>query len=79
MNRYKDLALIFTGSEISVGHLKSELVDAGIPCHVQNDFGDGMTAGRGNPGPPYAIDVYVRKQDVDKATEIVKQLKSNLS
>lgn len=78
MENYKDLKHIFTGSEITVGHLKLELEDTGIPCHVQNDYDDGISAVRGSMGSPYAIDVYVRPDDEIKALKIVETFNKNL-
>lgn len=78
MDNYKDLKHIFTGSEITVGHLKLELEDSGIPCHVQNDYDDGISAVRGSMGSPFAVDVYVRLEDEKKALDIVDKLNMNL-
>lgn len=67
------LVLVYTGSEIIIDRIKSELEQDGIPSIVKDGFRQGLGAGFGG-GIPSAIDLYVNESDIEKAVEIIKAL-----
>jgi len=69
MEKRDELVHLFTGSEVDVERLKSELEAKGIKALIRNDFQSGVMAGFGG-GVPSAIDVYVASSDKEKAGEI---------
>jgi len=68
-----ELVHLFTGSEVDVERLKSELEANGIKVLIRNDFQSGVMAGFGG-GVPSAIDIYVASSDEGKAKEIMKAI-----
>lgn len=62
----------YTGTEITVMLLKSELEKAGISSIVQNDFQSGISAGFGG-GVPSAIDLYISESDRDIADPVIEK------
>jgi len=68
-----ELVHLFTGSEVDVERLKSELEANGIKVLIRNDFQSGVMAGFGGGVPP-DIDIYVASSDEGKAKEIMKAI-----
>lgn len=73
MSNKNGLKLVFTGTDVIVAMLKSELELKGINSIVKDGFKDGIAAGFGG-GIPSGIDLYVNEKDSEKAIEIVKAL-----
>lgn len=73
MGEKNELVHLFTGSEVDVERLKTELEANGIGVLVKNDFQSGVMAGFGG-GIPSAVDIYVAFADADKATEIIEAI-----
>ena len=77
MKDKNELVRIYTGSEISVIHLKGELEEAGIQSMMQNDFDAGLSAGFGS-GVPSAVDLYIQESDLKNAKPIIDEfIKTN--
>jgi hypothetical protein len=72
-----DLIRVYTGTEVSVIHLKEELEEGGIPVLFQNDFQSGIGAGFVG-GVPSAIDVFINESDLKKAEPILKDFIKNI-
>jgi hypothetical protein len=72
-----DLIRVYTGTEISVIHLKEELEECGIDVLMQNDFQSGMSADFVG-GIPSSIDIYIKKTDMEKAEPIIKDFVENI-
>jgi hypothetical protein len=72
MKRKTKLVKAYTGTELTVMLLKTELEKAGIASVIRNDFQSGITAGFSG-GVPSAIDLYIQESDRDKATEVIEQ------
>lgn len=64
---------VFTGREVNVLTIKGELDSYGIPSMISNDFNSGTIAGFFG-GIPTAIDLYIYKRDLERATPIIKEL-----
>jgi hypothetical protein len=77
MENENGIIRVYTGTEISVIHLKEELEESGISVMLQNDFGSGVSAGFVG-GVPSAIDLYILKSDFDKAEPIIKDFIENI-
>jgi len=71
MEEQTELIKVFTGTEITVGLLKSELEKAGIVGLVQDDFNSGIQAGF-FAGTPSTIDLYIQQSELTRAAPIVK-------
>jgi hypothetical protein len=78
MKNREDLIRIYTGTEISVIHLKEELEECGIDVLLQNDFQSGMSADFVG-GIPSSIDIYIKKTDLGKAEPIIEDFKKNIN
>jgi hypothetical protein len=72
-----DLIRVYTGTEVSVIHLKEELEESGISVLLQNDFQSGISAGFVG-GVPSSIDLYINKSDVEIADPIIKDFIENI-
>jgi len=77
MKNREDLIRVYTGSEISVIHLKEELEECGIDVLTQNDFQSGISAGFVG-GVPSSIDIYIKKTDLERAEPIIEDFKKNI-
>jgi hypothetical protein len=66
------LVKAYTGTEITVMLLKSDLEHAGIASVIRNDFQSGITAGFGG-GVPSAIDLYISESDHKIAAPVIEQ------
>ena len=64
---------IYTGSEIIINRLASELEAKGILSLLKDGFQQGIEAGFVG-GVPSAIDLFVRESDLSAALEVVKAL-----
>jgi Putative prokaryotic signal transducing protein len=71
MEEQTELVKVFTGTEITVGLLKSELEKAGIVGLVQDDFNSAIGSGFFS-GNPSTIDLYIRQADLKRASPIIK-------
>jgi hypothetical protein len=78
MKEENNLIRIYTGTEVSVIHLKEELEEGGIDVLIQNDFQSGMSAGFVG-GVPSSIDIYIKKTDIAKAEPIIEDFKKNIA
>jgi hypothetical protein len=65
---------IYSGSEITVSLLKSELDEAGILNTMHNEFDQGVAAGF-SAGTPYCVDLYILDTDLAQAEPIVEAFK----
>lgn len=61
---------LFTGTEVMVGYVKSELEKNDIPSFIKNDFQSGVISGFSG-GVPSAIDLFIQESDVEKAKPIL--------
>lgn len=71
MNDKNELVLVFTGNEIIIQRIKTELELKGITSIIQDGFKSGIAAGFGG-GIPSAVDLFVTEQDREKALGIIK-------
>ena len=67
------LIKIHTDSEITIARIKSELYINGISSLVKNGFQTGASAGFGG-GVPELRDLYIDSDDLEKASQIIKQV-----
>ncbi len=72
MKSEKKLARVFTGTEVQVNLLKSELEKEGIFGIIRNDFQSGVMAGFG-AGVPSAIDLYIQEHDLERAEPVINE------
>lgn len=70
MNENSDIIKVYTGSEVTVALLKSELEKAGIVGMTRNEFASGAASGF-YADSPSAIDLYVQQSDLKKAGPII--------
>lgn len=61
---------VYSGSEILVLMLKSELEACGIGAMMRNDFQSGVMAGF-VAGIPSLADLYIRESDLEKAVPVI--------
>lgn len=73
MKRESKLVKAYTGTELTVMLLKTELEKAGIASVIRNDFQSGIRAGFSGRVPS-AIDLYIQESDRDEATEVIELL-----
>ncbi|HEX2396128.1 MAG TPA: DUF2007 domain-containing protein [Bacteroidales bacterium] len=71
MDEYSDIVKVYTGSEVTVALLKSELEKAGIVGMTRNEFASGVASGFYGDSPS-SIDLYVQQSDLKKAGPIIK-------
>jgi len=69
MKENDNLIRIYTGTEITVNLLQTELEKVGISGIIQNDFESGTSAGIA--GNPNAIDLFIQESDLKKAKPIL--------
>ena len=69
MKENEDLIRIYTGTELTVNLLVTELEKIGISGIIRNDFESGTSAGIA--GDPSAIDLYIQESDLKKAKPIL--------
>ncbi len=62
---------IYTGTEVSVYLLKSELEKAGISSMIQSDLNTGVASGSYG-GFPSDVELFIRENDLKKAKPILK-------
>ena len=62
---------VFSGTEMLVLMLKSELEEGGIGAMVQNDFQSGVMAGF-VAGLPSSVDLYIREADLVAAEPVIE-------
>ncbi|MCX6303658.1 MAG: DUF2007 domain-containing protein [Bacteroidetes bacterium] len=62
---------VFSGTEMLVLMLKSELEECGIGAMVQNDFQSGVMAGF-VAGLPSSVDLYIREADLAAAEPVIE-------
>lgn len=72
-----DLIKVFTGSEVSVNHLKKELEDKGIGSLIKNYFRSGLSAGFSG-GPSTTIDLFIQAEDFELAKPIIENFVKSL-
>jgi len=77
MKNREDLVRVYSGSEISVIHLKEELEESGIDVLLQNDFQSGMSADFVG-GVPSSIEIYIKKTDLKKSEPIINDFIQNI-
>lgn len=68
-----NIVKIYTGGEIIISRLVSELEAQGIFTLIKDGFKQGIEAGFVG-GVPSAIDLFVRESDLSVALEVVKAL-----
>lgn len=71
MNNSDGIVLGYTGGEVNVQRIKTELEIQGIESIVRDGFKEGIAAGFGG-GIPSNIELYVNQSDVENAKEIIK-------
>ncbi len=69
MKENEDLIRIYTGSELTVNLLSTELEKVGITGIIRNDFESGTSAGVA--GDPSAVDLYIQQSDLNKAKPVL--------
>lgn len=69
MKEKDNLVRIYTGTDITVNLLLSELEKAGISGIIKDDFESGISAGIA--GNPSAIDLFIQEADLKKAKPII--------
>ena len=77
MKNKNELIRVYSGTEISVLHLKEELEESGISSMMQNDFRSGISAGFIG-GVPSAIDLFIMESDLKKAEPIINDFIKNI-
>ena len=77
MKNKNELIRVYSGTEISVLHLKEELEESGISSMMQNDFRSGISAGFIG-GIPSAIDLFIMESDLKKAEPIINDFIKNI-
>ena len=75
MTNNSTLVKVYTGTEVTVELLKSELQEIGISGIVKNDFNSGIAAGFG--GGPFSIEYYILESDLQKAEPILTEFRNN--
>ena len=73
MNEKDKLVLVYTGTEIAITRIESELEKEGIFSLKKDGFKDGIKAGFGG-GVPSAIELYVLENDTAKTLEIIQSM-----
>lgn len=71
MDDKNDIVKVYTGTEITVSLLKTELEKSGIVPLLKDDFASGVASGFFG-GAPSTIDLYVQESDLKKAQPILK-------
>ena len=71
METQNKLIRVFSGSEITVSLLGSELEKIGIATEIINENEQANFRG-GSAGTPYSVDLYILDTDLEKADPIVK-------
>lgn len=66
---------VFSGTEILVLALESELLENGIVPMIKNNIQSGFMAGFGTADS--AVDVFIKKVDLVKANPILQKFNSN--
>jgi hypothetical protein len=69
MKEDDNLVRIYTGTELTVSLLKTELEKVGITGIIQNDFESGTSAGIA--GNPAAVDLFIQESDLKKAKPVI--------
>jgi len=69
MEKNDDLIRIYTGTDITVNLLKTELEKVGIFGIIRDDFDTGVSAGIA--ANPSAIDLFIQESDLKKAKPIL--------
>jgi len=77
MNDNSSILHVFTGTELSVNHLKNILEENNIPSLIKNDYATGQSAGFMG-GSALSIDLYIQEVDKDKAEPIIEKFKSSI-
>ena len=67
------LIKIYSDTEVTIAHIKSELYLNGISSLVKNGFQSGAIAGFGG-GAPEIRDLFIDSDDLEKASEIIKEV-----
>jgi hypothetical protein len=71
MNEKTDLIHIYTGTEINVALLKTELEKVGVIPMLRDEFASGVASGF-FAGSPSNIDVYIQPEDLPVAKPVVE-------
>lgn len=71
MNNDDQIIRVYSGTEIQVLMLQSELEECGIGAMVQNDFQSGVMAGF-VAGLPSSVDLYISESDMAAAEPILR-------
>jgi hypothetical protein len=71
MDDSSEIVKVYTGTEITIALLKSELEKAGIVPLLKDDFASGVASGFFG-GAPSAIDLYVQESDLKRAEPILR-------
>jgi hypothetical protein len=69
MKEDDNLVRIYTGTELTVNLLNTELEKVGITGIIQNDFESGTSAGIA--GNPSAVDLFIQESDLKKAKPVI--------
>ncbi|MCU4174743.1 putative signal transducing protein [Carboxylicivirga sp. N1Y90] len=77
MNDNSSILHVFSGTEITVNHLKNILEENNVPSLIKNDYAAGQSAGFMG-GTPFAIDLYIQEVDKDKAEPIIEKFKATI-
>lgn len=73
MMKNKELKIVYTGSVIDAGFIKSYLEDNGISSLMKDEYRQSIIAGWVSPGSENSVKVYVQKKDFEKASILVKE------
>lgn len=69
-----NLVKVYTGSEVAVRLLKDELEDIGVKSILKDKFKSAISAGFAS-GVPSAIDLFIRKNDLDKVSPHIEEFR----
>lgn len=76
MNKNDELVKLYTGTQVVIGHIETELKANGIYSIVKDGFNQGIQAGFSG-GIPSAIDIFVAAKDLERAKEITDAIIEN--
>jgi len=72
MKEKDKLIKVYTGTELTVNLLKSELEEFGISSIIYNDFKSGISAGFAI-GTTSTVELFIQESDLEKAEPIVSE------
>lgn len=74
MNDKDKIVLVYTGNELMIERIKTNLEKEGINSITKNGYRQGINAGFVG-GTPSSIDLFVLETEAEKATEIINAIK----